>query len=129
MKNIGGVYSCNCPSWRNQSLPIERRSCKHIISLRGENAEAERLCGTLPSKAAAAAGAKTKSTVPALLLAHVWDNEQDVAGWWLSEKLDGVRAYWTGDRGVGTTRMTFRPVGSRSSSSFGAMTLVQCSDS
>jgi hypothetical protein len=24
LKNIGGVYSCSCPAWRNQSLPIER---------------------------------------------------------------------------------------------------------
>jgi DNA ligase-1 len=30
LKNVGGVYSCSCPAWRNQSLPIERRSCKHL---------------------------------------------------------------------------------------------------
>src|SRR4051794_8499858 len=88
LKNIGGVYSCNCPSWRNQSLPIERRTCKHIRKLRGEKAEAERLCGTLPSQAVTASVTKTKSAAPALLLAHTWDNQQDVAGWWLSEKLD-----------------------------------------
>jgi DNA ligase-1 len=29
-------------------------------------------------------------------LAHTWDNEQDLTGWWISEKLDGVRAYWNG---------------------------------
>ena len=33
LKNIGGVYSCTCPAWRNQSLPIERRTCKHLRSL------------------------------------------------------------------------------------------------
>ncbi len=43
LKNVGGVYSCSCPAWRNQSLPIERRSCKHLRSLRGETAEAVRL--------------------------------------------------------------------------------------
>ncbi|MGC3967608.1 MAG: DNA ligase [Pirellulales bacterium] len=32
---------------------------------------------------------------PGVLLAETWDGEQDVAGWWLSEKLDGVRAVWT----------------------------------
>jgi len=31
LKNIGGVFSCSCPSWKNQSLPIEFRSCKHIL--------------------------------------------------------------------------------------------------
>jgi DNA ligase-1 len=33
-----------------------------------------------------------------LLLAENWTPEIDPVGWWLSEKLDGVRAYWTGDR-------------------------------
>ena len=33
---------------------------------------------------------------PPLLLAEAWDGTADVAGWWLSEKLDGVRGYWTG---------------------------------
>ena len=43
LKNIGGVYSCSCPAWRNQSLPIESRSCKHLRSYRGEQLERERL--------------------------------------------------------------------------------------
>jgi DNA ligase-1 len=37
---------------------------------------------------------------PPLLLAHSWDGEQDLRGWWMSEKLDGVRAYWDGARFV-----------------------------
>ena len=45
--------------------------------------------------------AKTKTSddgikAPALLLAERWDNVLDPIGWWLSEKLDGVRAYWDG---------------------------------
>lgn len=32
IKNTGGVYSCTCPAWRNQSLAIERRTCKQIPS-------------------------------------------------------------------------------------------------
>jgi DNA ligase-1 len=32
-----------------------------------------------------------------VMLAHVFDPEKhDPTGWWMSEKLDGVRAYWTG---------------------------------
>ena len=27
LKNVGGVYSCTCPAWRNQSIGIERRTC------------------------------------------------------------------------------------------------------
>ncbi len=45
LKNIGGVYSCSCPAWRNQSLPIERRTCKHLRKLRGESRRKMRLKG------------------------------------------------------------------------------------
>ena len=31
-----------------------------------------------------------------LRLAESWDNAADLSGWWMSEKLDGVRAYWDG---------------------------------
>jgi len=31
-----------------------------------------------------------------VLLAQTWDGTQDPKGWWISEKLDGVRAYWDG---------------------------------
>lgn len=31
-----------------------------------------------------------------LLLAHPWTEKVDPTGWWMSEKLDGVRAYWDG---------------------------------
>jgi hypothetical protein len=36
LKNTGGVYSCSCPAWRNQSIAIEKRTCKHLRRLRGE---------------------------------------------------------------------------------------------
>ena len=50
IKNTGGVYSCSCPAWRNQSLPIEQRTCKHIRKLRGDEAEQERVGSALPPK-------------------------------------------------------------------------------
>jgi len=34
---------------------------------------------------------------PALLLADVWDESIDPTGWWISEKYDGMRGYWTGE--------------------------------
>ncbi len=37
-----------------------------------------------------------KTEAPPLLLAESWDNSTDPTDWWLSEKLDGVRAWWTG---------------------------------
>ncbi|MBW3601006.1 MAG: DNA ligase, partial [Planctomycetes bacterium] len=98
LKNTGGVYSCTCPAWRNQSLPIERRTCKHLRKLRGDAAEEERIGGTAAptTSSKSARAAKAKSTAPPLLLAQTWDNSQDLTGWWLSEKLDGVRAFWDG---------------------------------
>ncbi len=97
LKNVGGVYSCSCPAWRNQSLPIERRTCKHLRQYRGEAAEQQRL-GTLsaPCRRADNADNTAKTRAPALLLAQNWTGDIDLADWWLSEKLDGVRAYWDG---------------------------------
>src|SRR2546423_990249 len=95
LKNVGGVYSCSCPAWRNQSLPIERRTCKHLRKLRGDAAETARVGGELPTRPPSDAAAA--KVAPPLLLAESWDGAADPAGWWVSEKLDGVRAYWTGE--------------------------------
>ncbi len=101
LRNVGGIYSCSCPSWRNQSEPIERRTCKHLGAFRGEKEEAIRI-GTDPApKAKGGHGSitpKERGSEPPLLLAHAWDHAADLTGWWMSEKLDGVRAYWDGKR-------------------------------
>jgi DNA ligase-1 len=92
LKNVGGVYSCSCPAWRNQSVGIERRTCKHLRKLRGDAAEEARIGSALPARPKE----KEPGEAPALLLAETWDCVVDPTGWWLSEKLDGVRAYWDG---------------------------------
>ena len=96
IKNIGGVYSCSCPAWRNQSRGIEQRTCKHLRSHLGEHAEQQRLGGAMPAPSRPAS-AKPKPAVPKLLLAETWTPDAKVKGYWLSEKLDGVRAYWDGE--------------------------------
>lgn len=111
LKNTGGVYSCSCPAWRNQSVAIERRSCKHLRKVRGDAAEDTRTGAGAPAtnrvsnratgRATAsprAAPASGTVTAPPVLLAHSWENDTDLTGWWMSEKLDGVRAYWDGTR-------------------------------
>ena len=99
LKNTGGVYSCTCPAWRNQSFAIEKRTCKHLRKLRGDVAETERVGNALPvRKQSSAEGDDDANKGPPLLLAHVWENDVDLAGWWMSEKLDGVRAYWDGQK-------------------------------
>jgi DNA ligase-1 len=98
LKNSGGVYSCTCPAWRNQSIGIERRTCKHLRAYRGDDAEKERLGSAelLTGKPARAADDDGDDDGPPVLLAHRWETDIDITGWWLSEKLDGVRAYWDG---------------------------------
>lgn len=93
LKNVGGVYSCTCPAWCNQSLPIERRTCKHLRQYRGAEAEQERVGSASPPAKIKEA---SETAGPGLLLAQTWANDIDLAGWWMSEKLDGVRAYWDG---------------------------------
>lgn len=94
LKNTGGVYSCTCPAWAFQGAPIERRTCKHLKKLRGDEAEKERVGGFFTP--AAQKSSSVKGDAPKLLLAHKWKNDIALEGWWMSEKLDGVRAYWNG---------------------------------
>jgi len=100
LKNTGGVYSCSCPAWRNQSVAIERRTCKHLRRVRGDAAEDARTGATggttAPARAAKSPSAADDAKAPPLLLAQSWENDVDLTGWWMSEKLDGVRAYWDG---------------------------------
>src|SRR6266850_1063333 len=78
LKNVGGVYSCTCPAWRNQSLGIERRTCKHLRKIRGDAAEEARIGSALPAKPKEA---KEEGKAPPLLLAERWDNVLDPTGW------------------------------------------------
>jgi DNA ligase 1 len=78
LKNVGGVYSCSCPAWRNQSVAIEKRTCKHLRKLRGDAAEEARIGSAVPPTPKAAGEEKQG---PPLLLAESWDGSTDPAGW------------------------------------------------
>ena len=95
IKNCGGGgYSCTCPAWRNQSIDPRIRTCKHLRKLRGDEAEQARIGSTeeLPSRKPEGEAKEA----PGVLLAESWDGATNIAGWWMSEKLDGLRAYWDG---------------------------------
>jgi DNA ligase-1 len=115
IKNSGGVISCSCPAWRNQSLAIDVRTCKHIKANVSNGAAPSVQSGSVvaamvaaeasPSdtampvlSSAAPTPAPTPKNVPPCLLAHSWDGETDVSGWLSSYKLDGVRAWWDGEK-------------------------------
>ena len=87
------------------------RTCKHLKSLRGEDAELARLGGD--SKAFFATGNRVAGQEPApgtgaapvnqemvkrVALAESWEKggQRDLTGWALSEKLDGMRCLWDG---------------------------------
>jgi len=82
---------------------VNARTCKHLKNLLGDKYEAARVKLKNPngpppttSKAAkgkAADGTSGKKAI-AVLLANKWDlgDGPDPTGWWMSEKLDGVRS-------------------------------------
>ncbi|KAG8766756.1 hypothetical protein FRC12_006673 [Ceratobasidium sp. 428] len=128
VKRTWDHYYCTCPAWRNQGgSPTNARTCKHLKALLGEEYEAARIKhknphgaaasssndkGTRSSKrqkkdsgdAGAASGSGSGSggvkAEPKLLLAVKWDvaTGSDPTGWWMSEKLDGVRVYYDGKK-------------------------------
>ncbi|RKO82844.1 hypothetical protein BDK51DRAFT_29172, partial [Blyttiomyces helicus] len=118
LKRTSDHYYCTCPAWRNQGrFPVDARTCKHLRAELGDAYETARLKAVNPNGPAPAPAAKKEGgkpvagatgkgkladgdgdgkDVPSLLLAEKWDLEKgpDLSGWWLSEKLDGVRAVW-----------------------------------
>ena len=54
--------------------------------------------GSLIAKEAGADKPASENKAPALLLANVWNPSIDPTGWWVSEKYDGLRAYWDGQK-------------------------------
>jgi len=108
LKNVGGVYSCSCPAWRNVGGPQASRTCKHLKKHCGEASELARIAaaGAAPPPQMTEDGSrklrpdeKVKLNGPPLLLAQKLEDmgeDFDPKGWWLSEKLDGVRGYWDG---------------------------------
>eukprot|EP00727_Mastigamoeba_balamuthi_P011199 m51a1_g6701 putative dna ligase (662) ;mRNA; f:96109-98276 len=97
VKRVGDHYYCTCVAWKQQSAPINRRTCKHLRSWLGDAFEDRRVGTAADVAAARREAAERRQAAPGLLLAHRWDEDAvDPAGWWVSEKLDGVRAYWDG---------------------------------
>jgi DNA ligase-1 len=80
-------------------MPVHRRTCKHLRRYLGDDAETARL-GALPQRSKKSSS--SSAVGPGVLLAEKWD-QRDPTGWWISEKLDGVRAYWDGTRFLSRT--------------------------
>lgn len=74
-----------------QNIGTDVRTCKHLREHLGDEFETWR-CGREGNKAAKV----EKFGAPSLLLANKWES-QNPKGYWISEKLDGVRAFWNGE--------------------------------
>ena len=111
-RNSHCEYFCDCQGWKFQSRPPNRRTCKHLKQLLGVEYEKNRLCeSNLPASKSVGRGvAKAKTVVTSIpdtstsilsispLLANKWSVDKDPTGWWMSEKLDGIRAIWDGKK-------------------------------
>lgn len=40
--------------------------------------------------------ARADPQAPPVMSPYTWEPEMDIQGWWMSEKYDGIRGYWTG---------------------------------
>ncbi|ESK91269.1 dna ligase [Moniliophthora roreri MCA 2997] len=129
VKRTWDHFYCTCPAWRNQGgVPVNARSCKHLQSLLGHDYEAARVKLRNPDgpQLGAAKGKATRTTkkakggdddgdggkgTPELLLANKWDigTGPDPTGWWISEKLDGVRTFYDGKGMVSRLGNPFTP--------------------
>eukprot|EP00050_Salpingoeca_kvevrii_P003929 m.237694 g.237694 ORF g.237694 m.237694 type:complete len:311 (-) comp10910_c0_seq1:225-1157(-) len=74
-------------------MPVDQRTCKHLREYLGDAYETARCGGAGGASAAPRARALPR---PGLLLAHKYADTMDPTNWWISEKLDGVRAFWNG---------------------------------
>ncbi|KAL5022797.1 hypothetical protein ScPMuIL_001952 [Solemya velum] len=93
LKRVGSHYYCTCSGWKNQNKPINKRTCKHLKDHLGDDYESVRCQMTKVQKAK---GIPSHIQVN-VLLAHKYEGSNvNPKGWWMSEKLDGVRAFWNG---------------------------------
>ncbi len=113
LKNVGGVYCVAARRGANAGGPIDRRTCKHLGGLRGEAVELARTRAPAgarsrlvpkPARLAPRPARRTATRRASSAACCCWRTctspTSTPTGWWMSEKLDGVRAYWDGKRFV-----------------------------
>lgn len=103
-RHLDGVLSCSCPAWRNKGGPADSRSCKHTALIGGGQALPlsqvirQQVVQRVPSQQRPAARSRGGDPLGGgVLLAQKWKPDVDPTGCHMSEKLDGVRAYWNGE--------------------------------
>lgn len=103
LKKFNGGYSCSCQGFimNIKRKGIQTNTCKHLKSIRGEEAEALRCTSAgrgdeaTVGKASAVLMSKNNAIPRKISLAHTWKIGMDPKNYIMSEKLDGMRAYWS----------------------------------
>ena len=91
-----GRWSCTCSQWKFHCAKAGT-NCKHIEAagvLTPARDQRDLIYTPVPVAPPKMAPEK-KAGFGGVMLAHSW-KDQDPTGWWMSEKLDGMRAYWDG---------------------------------
>ncbi|KAF8201141.1 hypothetical protein K438DRAFT_2015518 [Mycena galopus ATCC 62051] len=117
IKRTWDHYYCQCPAWRNQAgAPVDARTCKHLRELLGDTYETARLKWRNPNgpapKPASKAKPKSKSKKKKAATTKMMTTTTmgpDPTGWWISEKLDGVRTFYDGKGMVSRLGNPFTP--------------------
>jgi DNA ligase-1 len=92
----GPYYYCTCPAWKFIKAPIEERHCKHIMAISQSPTPTPKQ--TKPIDTVQQSRKRQKKDEAAYIeaaLAEKW-NSEDVTGYYMSEKLDGMRCLWDG---------------------------------
>ena len=95
---VGHYFFCNCPSWRFMGGPPEKRQCKHVMRLLGNpppETVSRKKKRDAEDEQPTHKRAKSAAVADVVTLAKEWTSE-DPTDYWMSEKLDGMRAYWDG---------------------------------
>mmetsp|Transcript_10104 Transcript_10104/g.15114 ORF Transcript_10104/g.15114 Transcript_10104/m.15114 type:complete len:457 (-) Transcript_10104:223-1593(-) len=97
-KKFDGGYSCTCQGWTMnvKNKGVQATSCKHLRSIRGDEAEYLRCEENSGVFNPSSKSQRSNGIVAKIALAHPWKQTTDPTGYLMSEKLDGMRAYWTG---------------------------------
>ena len=124
-KHLKQVLGADYDAWRMRAVQAEPESAERgtNVPARSSGTEITRSAIAQTSvSAGAGAGASAgggksaagtasrvrKTAVPALILAEKWaDDKHDPTGWWISEKYDGLRAFWDGTQFVSRAGNTF----------------------
>lgn len=92
----GPYYHCTCPAWKFIKSPIEERRCKHIMTISQGSSSSSAPKQTKPIETVQQSRKRKKhEEYIQAALADKWTSE-DPTGYYMSEKLDGMRCLWDG---------------------------------